>query len=72
MVLWHCVLIFSSVLGGSGVVISGVISLPIWVIIIVTLFITLVTKSHDPLSRYEYRTHNLSRQATGTEFSDLR
>ena len=44
------------VLGGSGDLVSKVISPLIGVISnysIVTLFITLVTKSHDPLSRVE-------------------
>ena len=39
------------VLGGSGNLVSKVISTLVGVITIVTLIITLVTKSHDPLSR---------------------
>ena len=39
-----------AILGGSGVVISGVISLLIWVIIIVTLLITLLITTHEPPS----------------------
>ena len=40
-----------SILGGSWDLVSKVISTLIGVISIVTLIITLVTKSHDPLSR---------------------
>ena len=39
------------ILGGSWDLVSKVISTLIGVISIVTLLITLVTKSHDPLSR---------------------
>ena len=38
-------------LGGSGVVISGVISPLIWLISIVTLLITLLITTHEPPSR---------------------
>ena len=38
------------ILGGSWVVISGVISLLIWVITIVTLLITPVITTHEPPS----------------------
>ena len=38
-------------LGGSGVVISSVISPLIWVISIVTLLITLLVTTHEPPSR---------------------
>ena len=41
-----------SILGGSGVVISGVISLLIWVISYkYTLLITLLRTTHEPPSR---------------------
>ena len=39
------------VLGGSGVVVSGVISPLIWVISIVTLLITLLITTHEPPSK---------------------
>ena len=39
-----------SLLGGSGVVISGVISPRVWVISIVTLLITLLISTHEPPS----------------------
>ena len=39
-----------TVLGGSGVVISRVISSPIWVISVVTLLITLLIATHEPPS----------------------
>ena len=42
----------SGLLGGSGVVISGVISPLIWVISIVTLLITLLITTHEPPSRF--------------------
>ena len=41
------------ILGGSWDLVSEVINTLIGVISIVTLIITLVTKSHDPLSRYQ-------------------
>ena len=41
---------FQSLLGGSGVVISGVISLLIWVIGIVSLLITPLMTTHEPPS----------------------
>ena len=44
--------IWESVLGGSWVVISGVVSPPIWVIIIVILLITLLITTHEPPSRF--------------------
>ena len=40
----------SSLLGGSWVVVSGVISLLIWVIAIVTLLITSLITTHEPPS----------------------
>ena len=43
---------FRIYLGGSWDLVSKVISTSIGVISIVTLIITLVTKSHDPLSRF--------------------
>ena len=49
----------SGLLGGSGVVISGVINPLIWVISIVALLITLLITTHEPPSRpstlYPYR-----------------
>ena len=42
---------FRAVLGGSWVVISGVISPLIWVITIVILLITLLITTHEPPSR---------------------
>ena len=42
---------FRTVLAGSWVVISGVISSLIWVISIVTLLITLLIATHEPPSR---------------------
>ena len=41
-------------LGGSWVVISGVISPPIWVINIATLLITPLITTHEPPSSEEY------------------
>ena len=38
-------------LGGSGVVISGVISPPIWAISILTVLMTLLISSHEPPSK---------------------
>ena len=43
-----------SLLGGSGVVISGVLSPLIWVISIVTLLITLLTTTPEPPSILMY------------------
>ena len=43
----------STVLGGSWVVIGGVISPLIWVISIVTLHITLLIATHEPPSRFK-------------------
>ena len=45
---------FKGVLGGSRVVISGVISLLIWVISIATLLITPLITTHEPPSRVPY------------------
>ena len=42
----------NTILGGSWDLVSKVISPLIGVISIVTLVITLLTKSHDPLSRF--------------------
>ena len=52
--------LFRKVLGGSWDLVSKVISTLIGVISIVTLVITLVTKSHDPLSTLEVYTGTLS------------
>ena len=43
--------VFADLLGGSWVVISGVISPLIWVISIVTLLITLLIIAHEPPSK---------------------
>ena len=45
-----CFYIVDPLLGGSWVVISGVMSPPIWVISIVTLLIALLITTHDPQS----------------------
>ena len=49
----QAVAVHEGVLGGSWDLVSKVISTLIGVISIVTLTITLVTKSHDPLSRVQ-------------------
>ena len=41
-----------TLLGSSGVVLSGAISPLIWVISIVTLLITLLRTTHEPPSRF--------------------
>ena len=46
-------------LGGSWVVISGVISPLIWVIILVTLLITPLITTHEPASAVVSLTRNL-------------
>ena len=48
--LWALESTIGALLGGSWDLVSKVISTLIGVISIVTLIITLVTKSHDPLS----------------------
>ena len=49
--IWGEVERTSTILGGSWVVISGVISPFIWVIAIVTLLITPLITAHEPPSR---------------------
>ena len=54
--------IINTVFGGSGVVISGVISPLIWVISIATLLITLLMTTHEPPSTPHHVGKSLSRQ----------
>ena len=66
-VAWKSV---ATILGGSWVVISGVISPLIWVIIIVTLLITPLITTHEPPSRglkiqKVCQPHALSLKSTG-------
>ena len=49
--VYTVLLLLVALFGGSGVVISGVISLLIWVISIDTLLITLLITTHEPPSR---------------------
>ena len=55
---WYGTLITRTLLGGSWDLVSKVIGTLIGVISMVTLIITLVTKSHDPLGRRDPNLEN--------------